>query len=70
MLVFFNPLGIKSLYENFPDFKQNKTRIAVFGQHTKKEAEKHNLIIDILAPTKETPSIVTAIDNYLSITNK
>jgi len=70
MLVFFNPLGIKSLYENFPEFKQNKTRIAVFGQHTKKEAEKHNLIIDILAPTKETPSIVTAIDNYLSITNK
>ncbi len=70
MLVFFNPLGIKSLYENFPDFKQNKTRIAVFGQHTKKEAEKHNLIIDILAPTKETPSIVTAIDNYLTIANK
>ena len=70
MLVFFNPLGIKSLYENFPDFKQNKTRIAVFGQHTKNEAEKHNLIIDILAPTKETPSIVTAIDNYLTIANK
>lgn len=70
MLVFFNPLGIQSLYENFPDFKQNKTRIAVFGQHTKKEAEKHNLIIDILAPTKNTPSIVTAIDNYLDISNK
>ncbi len=70
MLVFFNPLGIKSLYENFPNFKQNKTRIAVFGQHTKNEAEKHNLIIDILAPTKETPSIVTAIDNYLTIANK
>ena len=70
MLVFFNPLGIQSLYENFPDFKQNKTRIAVFGEHTKQEAEKHNLIIDILAPTKETPSIVTAIDNYLKISNK
>ena len=70
MLLFFNPLGIRSLYENFPDFKQNKTRIAVFGQHTKQEAEKHNLIIDILAPTKETPSIVTAIDNYLTIANK
>ncbi|HHH52547.1 MAG TPA: uroporphyrinogen-III synthase [Bacteroidetes bacterium] len=70
MLVFFNPLGIQSLYENFPDFKQNKTRIAVFGQHTKKETEKHNLIIDILAPTNENPSIVTAIDNYIAEANK
>ena len=69
MLVFFNPLGIKSLYENFPDFEQNNTRIAVFGQHTKEEAESHNLIIDIIAPTKETPSIITAIDNYLEEVN-
>ena len=27
ILVFFSPLGIKSLFENFPDFKQNKTLI-------------------------------------------
>ena len=25
VLVFFSPLGIESLFENFPDFKQNKT---------------------------------------------
>jgi len=31
VLVFFSPSGIKSLFENFPDFEQNKTRIAVFG---------------------------------------
>ena len=29
VLVFFSPQGIESLYENFPDFKQNYTRIAV-----------------------------------------
>lgn len=65
MLVFFNPLGIISLFENFPDFKQNKTRIAVFGQKTKEEAEKHNLIIDIMSPTPKSPSIITAIDEYI-----
>jgi len=65
MLVFFNPLGIKSLFENFPEFDQKKTRIAVFGQHTRVEAEKHNLIIDILSPTPESPSIITAIDEYI-----
>ncbi len=29
LLVFYSPLGIDSLFENFPDFKQNKTLIAV-----------------------------------------
>jgi uroporphyrinogen-III synthase len=69
MIVFFNPLGIKSLFENFPHFKQNDTRIAVFGQHTKKEADAHNLIIDILSPTPDSPSIITAIDDYIAIAN-
>ena len=31
ILVFFSPADIKSLYDNFPDFIQNKTRIAGFG---------------------------------------
>ena len=30
LLVFYSPLGIDSLFENFPDFKQNKTLIAVY----------------------------------------
>lgn len=69
MLVFFNPLGITSLFENFPSFKQNNTRIAVFGEPTKAEAEAQDLIIDVMAPNPETGSIVTAIDNYLEISN-
>ena len=32
LLVFYSPLGIDSLFENFPDFKQNKTLIAVYGK--------------------------------------
>ena len=34
MLVFFSPQGIKSLGLNFKDFKQNDTKIAVFGATT------------------------------------
>ena len=34
ILVFFSPSGIKSLFVNFPNFKQNTTRIAVFGNST------------------------------------
>ena len=34
ILVFFSPSGIVSLLENFPDFEQKNTRIAVFGNTT------------------------------------
>jgi uroporphyrinogen-III synthase len=34
ILVFFSPSGIKSLLENFPDFRQNDTKIACFGSTT------------------------------------
>ena len=36
ILVFFSPTGIESLLHNYPDFKQNNTRIAAFGAITKK----------------------------------
>ena len=35
IIVFFSPAGIQSLFENFPDFEQNHTRIAGFGDTTK-----------------------------------
>ena len=49
ILVFFSPTGIKSLFENFPDFIQDKTRLAVFGPTTLKSVEDHNLRVDIIA---------------------
>jgi uroporphyrinogen-III synthase len=70
ILVFFSPSGIKSLFENFPDFKQNDTRIAVFGNTTLKEAEELGLRIDIQAPTPETPSMTMALDKYITEANK
>ncbi len=70
ILVFFSPSGIKSLFENFPDFKQNKTRIAVFGNTTVKAATDAGLRIDISAPTKETPSMTMALEKYILEVNK
>lgn len=70
ILAFFSPTGIKSLFKNFPDFKQNDTRIAVFGSTTQKEALEHGLRIDILAPTPESPSMTMALDKYINEANK
>jgi uroporphyrinogen-III synthase len=67
ILVFFSPSGIDSLFKNFPDFEQNKTKIAVYGNTTLKAAEDANLRIDISAPSKDFPSMSMAIEKYIKI---
>lgn len=70
ILVFFSPYDIKSLFENFPDFKQNNTRIATFGKTTIEAAEKANLIVNIPAPALQAPSMTMALENYIKQVNK
>lgn len=70
VLVFFSPSGIESLLKNFPDFEQNGTRIAVFGNSTVKAAADAGLRIDIQAPTPETPSMTMALQKYITSVNK
>jgi uroporphyrinogen-III synthase len=70
VLAFFSPTGIQSLFKNFPDFKQNDTRIAVFGSTTQKEALEHGLRVDIMAPTPEAPSMTMALEKYVAEVNK
>jgi uroporphyrinogen-III synthase len=70
MLVFFSPAGIESLFMNFPNFKQNNTRIAVFGPTTAKAAKDAGLNVNINAPTQEAPSMTMAIENYIKEHNK
>ncbi|NNC60926.1 MAG: uroporphyrinogen-III synthase, partial [Eudoraea sp.] len=70
VLVFFSPSGIESLLKNFPDFEQNNTRIAVFGNSTIQAATEAGLRIDIKAPTPETPSMTMALQKYITSVNK
>lgn len=65
MLVFFTRQGIKSLGENFESFKQDKVKIAVFGSTTEQAAKDAGLRIDVMAPSKESPSMTMAIEKYI-----
>jgi len=65
IVVFFSPLGIKSLFENFPDFKQKELCVATFGPTTAKAALDTGLKIDVQAPTPESPSITAALDCFI-----
>lgn len=69
VLVFFSPLGIESLFENFPHFKQNETRIAVFGKSTSKAVKERGLNINIKVPTKELKSMTMALEQYIQKAN-
>ena len=70
ILVFFSPSGIESLFKNFPEFKQNNTRIAAFGNTTVKAVTDAGLKCDIQAPTPETPSMTMALEKYIKEVNK
>lgn len=70
MLVFYSPSGIKSLMENFPEFKQNNTQIATFGPKTAKAVKDAGLKVNVKAPTTEAPSMTMAIEQFISANAK
>ena len=70
ILVFFSPSGIKSLFQNFPDFVQNDTRIAAFGQTTVKAVADAGLKVNIEAPSVNAPSMSMALEQYIKRANK
>ncbi|WP_016776525.1 uroporphyrinogen-III synthase [Anaerophaga thermohalophila] len=70
VLVFFSPSGIKSLLQNFPDFKQNDTLIASFGPATAKAVKEAGLRLDIQAPMPQAPSMTAALEMYIRKHNK
>lgn len=70
MIVLFTPAGVKSLIENFPDFKQGNTCLACFGNVTKEAIEAAGLRCDCFAPTPQARSMTAAIEMYLEEHNK
>jgi uroporphyrinogen-III synthase len=70
IIVFFSPSSIQSLYKNFPDFKQNNTRLAAFGATTHKAVTDRGLVLDIPAPSPSAPSMTMAIEQYVKVANK
>ena len=70
VICFFTPSGIRSWFDNFPEFSQDGMVIGTFGDNTKSEAVKSGLTPQIIAPRPKTPSMITALDHFLAETNK
>jgi uroporphyrinogen-III synthase len=65
LIVFFSPYSVQTLFESYPDFKQNGTLIGAFGPTTSKAVEDSGLRLDVKAPAPNAPSMVSALEKYL-----
>lgn len=70
VICFFTPSGVKSLFDNLPKYKQNGTVIGAFGSNTSKAVEEAGLKLSIKAPLPQAPSMVAALDQFLSAETK
>lgn len=70
VICFFTPSGVRSLFDNAPKFKQNGTVIGAFGNNTFKALEEAGLKLGIKAPQPQMPSMVAALELFLSSTLK
>lgn len=66
LAVLYNPADVKSLFENYPDFKQGNLKFISYGKSIVKAMEDAGLQIEIKAPTPEYPSAAKAIETYLN----
>ncbi|MFV0507498.1 MAG: uroporphyrinogen-III synthase [Bacteroidales bacterium] len=70
IIAFFSPAGVKSFISNFPNFKQQNTNIAAFGNATAKAIKDAKLKLNIEAPSKEAPSMTMALELFIEKQNK
>lgn len=70
MVAMFSPIGVKAFVENFPEANHDNILIAAFGATTQAALKSAKLKSYIPAPTPEYPSMVMAIDKFLSLTDE
>src|SRR6478609_4683508 len=66
IICFFTPSGVRSLFDNYPQFSQNGTLIGAFGNNTVKAGEAAGLNVGIKAPAPQSPSMISALDHFLA----
>lgn len=66
LLAFFSPVGIRSLKENFPKFKQKDVLIAAYGDTVCNAVVEAGLYVNIPAPTVTASSMTQAIEQFLT----
>jgi uroporphyrinogen-III synthase len=67
VIVFFSPFSVDALFQFDPKYKQNGTIFGAFGHTTAKAVEDAGLELTIKAPAPNTPSMVSALEQFLNL---
>jgi uroporphyrinogen-III synthase len=70
VLVMFSPLDVKTLFKNFPKYKQGTQRIAAFGPAVVQAVNKARLRLDIMAPIPGATSMPVVLDHFIRKVNR
>ncbi len=65
LIILFSPMGVKSLFQNYPGFVQGELLVGTVGPTTTKAAKDMGLTVNIQAPTKTAPSMTMALEEYI-----
>ena len=65
LVVLYNPGDLKSIQENYPDFKAGGVKFVTFGKSVVAAMNEAGYPIEVQAPTPEAPSVAKAIELYL-----
>ncbi|MFI3315184.1 MAG: uroporphyrinogen-III synthase [Rikenellaceae bacterium] len=68
--VFYSISEISSLHENFPEQIGECVKIATYGTNTASLASQFGMKVSVLASPKTFPSMISALDNYITQTAK
>lgn len=66
MICLFSPIGVRALTKNFPNAADMDLRIAAFGASTHAALKAAGIKLTVAAPTKTSPSMAMAIENYIT----
>lgn len=70
LIVFFSPLGIVSLFKNYPNFEQGEKAIGCFGAATAKAVKDAGLRLDCEAPLPGLTSMTAALEAFIKENQK
>ena len=66
LVCLFSPIGVRSLIHNFPNFANENVMVAAFGTSTHAALKAAGIKLTIAAPTKTSPSMAMAVENYIN----
>ena len=66
LVCLFSPIGVRSLVQNFPNIAEESVAIAAFGTSTHAALKAAGIKLTIAAPTKSSPSMAMAVENYIN----